>query len=37
MKKDQKIYIFTEKLEQNTYTETKKAHSVLKISETFIF
>ena len=37
MKKDQKIYIFTEKLEQNTYTKTKKVHSVLKISETFIF
>ena len=37
MKNDQKIYTFTERLEQNTYTETKKAHSLFKIIERFIF
>ena len=36
MKNDQKIYTFTERLEQN-YTETKKAHSLFKIIERFIF
>ena len=37
MKNDQKIYTFTERLEQNTNTETKKAHSLLKISKRLIF
>ena len=37
MKKDQKIYTFTERLEQNTYTESRKAHSLLKIIKRFIF
>ena len=37
MKHDQKIYTFTEKLEQNTCTEIYKADSLLKIRERFIF
>ena len=37
MERHQKIYIFTEELEQNTYTESKKAHSLLEISQRFIF
>ena len=37
MKKHEKIYIFTEELEQNIYTESKKVHSLLKISQIFFF
>ena len=37
MKNDQKIYAFTERLERNTNTETKKAHSLFKIIKRFIF
>ena len=37
MKNDQKIYTFTERLEQNTNAETKKAHSLFKIIKRFIF
>ena len=36
MKKDQNIYIFTERLQQNTYTETKKAHSLINTGKRFI-
>ena len=37
MKSDQKIYTFTGRLEQNNYSETKKAHLLLKIFERFTF
>ena len=36
MKKHQKIYTFTEKLEQNKYTESKKSYWLIKVSQRFI-
>ena len=37
MKHDQKIYTFTERLEQNTCTETKKAHFTFKNNQNIYF